>query len=409
LPQFQHLAAKITQGNIVFIKARRFVGKKFIIAMLCCLLVTGCIFSFDNDKTNEAGVIQASVTDPLNATYIIQGQKIRLIDGRSETEAIPGSATKVITSVFGKPVYGNIDGEGSTDAALILTHDPGGSGTFYYVAAALNANGSYIGTRAILLGDRVTLQNISVRNGLIIADYADHRLGEPMTASPSVKKSKYLVLEHNVLKETPPLTKGEEVLEGWVTIGHEVRSFVPCSQARELWLPGNSPVLNEVMTAYRKALPGSLPYTPLFMTLVGKTAGPVSDGFGVDYEASFFTTQLVKVFPKGNCKGDLIYVDSPLPGSHVSSPLKIRGYARGKWFFERDFPVILVDANGEFIAQGYATAKTAWMTKMFVPFESVIKFKPPGSGSKGTLVLKKDNPTDRQKFDNALEIPVFFK
>jgi hypothetical protein len=102
-------------------------------------------------------------------------------------------------------------------------------------------------------------------------------------------------------------------------------------------------------------------------------------------------------------------VDSPLPSSRVSSPLKIRGYARGKWFFEGDFPVILADANGELIAQGYATAKTAWMTKMFVPFESVIKFKPPGSGSKGTLVLKKDNPTDRQKFDNALEIPVFFK
>lgn len=377
--------------------------------MLCCLLVTGCIFSFDNDKTNEAGVMPASVSDPLNTTYIIEGQKIRLIDGRSETKAAPDSATKVITSVFGKPVYGNIDGEGNPDAALILAHDPGGSGTFYYVAAALNVNGGYLGTRAILLGDRVALQNVSVRNGVIVVNYADYRLGEPMTTSPSVVKSKYLVLERNVLKETPLLTKGEEVLDGWVTIGHEVRSFVPCSQTRELWLQGNSPSLNEIMTAYRKALPGSLPYTPLFMTLAGKTAEPVSEGFGADYEASFFTTQLFQVFPKGNCKGDLIYVDSPLPGSRVSSPLRILGYARGKWFFEGNFPVVLADANGEFIAQGYATAKNAWMTEMFVPFESVIKFKPPDSGSKGTLVLKKDNPSGRQKLDNSLVIPVFFK
>jgi hypothetical protein len=49
------------------------------------------------------------------------------------------------------------------------------------------------------------------------------------------------------------------------------------------------------------------------------------------------------------------------------------------------------------------------MTEMFVPFESEIKFKPPRSGSKGTLILKKDNPTGQQKFDNALEIPIIFK
>ncbi len=377
--------------------------------MFACLFIIGCIISLGSAKTDDAGIVYAPATDPLNATYIVEGQKIRLIDGRSETESAPGSAIKVITSVFGKPVYGNIDGESDADAALILTYNPGGSGTFYYVAAALNVNGFYLGTRAILLGDRVAPQNVIVSNGVIVANYADRRRDEPMAASPSVGKSKYLVLERNVLKNKAPLTEGEEVLDGWVTIGHEVRSFVPCSQARALWLPGNSPALNEVVAAYRKALPGPMPYTPLFMTLSGKIAAPISDGFGADYEASFFTTQLVRVFPQGNCKSDLIYVDSPLPGSRVASPLRIRGHARGKWFFEGDFPVILSDANGKFIAQGYATAKNGWMTEMLVPFESVIKFKPPGSGSKGTLVLKKDNPTGRPEFDDALEIQVFFK
>jgi hypothetical protein len=382
---------------------------KLLVGMFACLFIIGCIISLGSAKTDDAGIVHAPATDPLNATYIVEGQKIRLIDGRSETESAPGSAIKVITSVFGKPVYGNIDGGSGADAALILTYNPGGSGTFYYVAAALNVNGFYLGTRAILLGDRVAPQNVSVSNGVIVANYADRRRDEPMAASPSVGKSKYLVLERNVLKNKAPLTEGEEVLDGWVTIGHEVRSLVPCSQARALWLPGNSPALNEVVAAYRKALPGPMPYTPLFMTLSGKIAAPISDGFGADYEASFFTTQLVRVFPQGNCKSDLIYVDSPLPGSRVASPLRIRGHARGKWFFEGDFPVILSDANGKFIAQGYATAKNGWMTEMLVPFESVIKFKPPGSGSKGTLVLKKDNPTGRPEFDDALEIQVFFK
>jgi hypothetical protein len=43
------------------------------------------------------------------------------------------------------------------------------------------------------------------------------------------------------------------------------------------------------------------------MTLAGKTTGPTSDGFGKEYEASFFAARLVQVFPQGNCKSDLIY------------------------------------------------------------------------------------------------------
>jgi hypothetical protein len=163
------------------------------------------------------------------------------------------------------------------------------------------------------------------------------------------------------------------------------------------------------MTAYRKALPAPVPYTPLFMTLAGKTTKPPADGFGADYDASFSATQLVHVFPQGNCKSDLIYIYSPLPGSRVTSPLIIRGYARGNWFFEGDFPVVLKDANGTFIVHGYATAKSPWMTEMFVPFESVMNFKSPAFGSKGALVLQKDNPTGKPEFDNALEIPVLIK
>lgn len=378
------------------------------IAMLACLLFIGCVISFGGAKTHEAKIVPATASDPLNAIYIVEGQEIRLVEGRSEIESAPGSASKVITSVFGKPVYGNIDGEGDADAALILTYDPGGSGTFYYVAVALNANGFYLGTRAILLGDRVVPQNISVRNGVIVVNYANRAIGEPMATPPSVATSKYLVLERNVLKEIPSPTEGEAVIDGWVIIGHEVRSFLPCSQERELWLPGNSPALNEVMATYRKALPGRIPYTPLFMTLAGKTTGFTPEGFGAEYEASFFASQQVHVFPQGNCKSDLIYVESPLPGSRIESPLSIWGHARGKWFFEGDFPIALVDANGEYIAQGYATAKSGWMTEMFVPFESVIKFKTARSGSKGTLILKKDNPTELPEFDDALKIPVFF-
>jgi hypothetical protein len=377
--------------------------------MFACLFVLDCVIALGGAWMDNASVVDAAATDPLNATYIVEGQPIRLINGRCKTTYAPGSATEAITSVFAKPVYGNIDGKGDVDAALFLTYDPGGSGTFYYAAAALEVDGFYLGTHAILLGDRVAPQNISVRNGVIVANYATRRRDESLSAAPSVGTSTYLILEGNGLKETGPFTAGEVVVEGWVTIGHEVRSFVPCSPASALWLAGNSPALNEVLSAYRKTLINPMPYTPLFVTLAGKIVKPPADGFGAGYEASFFASQLVQMFPQGNCKSDLIYVEFPLPGSRVASPLRIRGQAKGEWFFEGDFPVVLKDADGQFIAKRHATAKKGWVAESFVPFESVVEFKPPRSGSKGTLFLKKDNPTGRSEFDDALEIPVFFE
>jgi hypothetical protein len=90
-------------------------------------------------------------------------------------------------------------------------------------------------------------------------------------------------------------------------------------------------------------------------------------------------------------------------------PFESEGRLRAQWFFEGDFPVVLKDADGQFIAKRHATAKKGWVAESFVPFESVVEFKPPRSGSKGTLFLKKDNPTGRSEFDDALEIPVFFE
>lgn len=106
-------------------------------------------------------------------------------------------------------------------------------------------------------------------------------------------------------------------------------------------------------------------------------------------------------------KPRLIRLDSPHPGDLITSPLMIRGEARGNWFFEASFPVILTNWDGLIIAQGTATAKGDWMTENFVPFEAVLKFDVQQSYSnRGSLILKKDNPSGLPANDDALEIPV---
>jgi hypothetical protein len=358
---------------------------------------------------NGAASGSTAVADPLQASYLVEGQEVHLVDGRSEVEAAPGSATKTKTSIFGKPIYGDLDGDGDEEAAILLVQDPGGSGTFYYVAAALNSNGGYGGTNAVFLGDRVSPQSMEIRNGVIFANYAERRADEPMVAAPTVAKSKYLTLKKGELVDILPLAEREQVVEGWVTIGHEVRSFSPCSGKTDLWLLGNSPALGEIMAAHRQALADRKRYAPLFMVLAGRFAARPTDGYGADYEAAFFTTQLVRMWPKGNCRSGYIVVDSPTPGAVVASPLEVRGRARGTWFFEGDFPIVLKDANGRIIVEGFVTAKDEWMTEKFVPFEGTLEFKRTTSLDRGTLIFKKDNPTGLQKHDDSVQIPLFFK
>lgn len=92
-------------------------------------------------------------------------------DGYSEEEIFSGSAVKLKTSVIDIPVSGDLDADGDPDEVLLLGQDPGGSATFYYIAAALYRKGKYHGTNGILLGDRIIFQNGVISNGTIIVSF----------------------------------------------------------------------------------------------------------------------------------------------------------------------------------------------------------------------------------------------
>src|SRR3989344_2939519 len=92
-------------------------------------------------------------------------------------------------------------------------------------------------------------------------------------------------------------------------------------------------------------------------------------------------------------KPSLIIVYSPLINSTVSSPLTVTGQAVGGWYFEATFPLKLVDANGNQVAQGFAQAQSDWMTPNFVPFTGVLQWSTQPTTATGTLILEKDNPS----------------
>ncbi len=107
--------------------------------------------------------------------------------------------------------------------------------------------------------------------------------------------------------------------------------------------------------------------------------------------------------------GEILLIEYPKKNDKISSPLVIKGYARGSWYFEASFPIVLTNWDGLIIAQGYAQAQDDWMTQSYVPFEGTLTFEKPDYGENGFLILQKDNPSGLPENDDAVEIPVLFE
>ena len=362
--------------------------------------------------TNGYGAARTHIIadHPFNATYILGEDTIRLQNGYFEATAAPDSASQIKASIISEPVYGDIDKDGDKDAVMFIVFDPGGSGTFYYVAVAIKTEGGFYGTTAVLIGDRIKPIDLTIRNRMVVVTFADRFSNQAMATKPSIDKTNYLIFNEDQLFLTPGAGAKSRVYNGWVIIGHEVRSFRPCSAGTELWLTGQSPAMETIAAEYRKKIVRSEPpYAPLLMTLIGQVIEAPDQGFGANYPGALHVYRLIGVRAERGCKNNLIVVDTPQPGDRISSPLRLTGRARGTWFFEGDFPVIIHNATNTLIAQGYCTAKGNWMTEQFVPFEGTLVFDKRDSIERGFVVLKKDNPTGNSLFDDSLPIPVLIE
>lgn len=175
---------------------------KIISLILVALAVVALTAMYKFNFTNKDIYIQnGSRLDSKDATYMIDGQPITLKDGVSEIAATPDSTAKIVTSYFGNDATGDLNGDGKDDKAFLLTHETGGSGTFYYIAVALTGDNGYQGLNAMLLGDRIAPQTTEIKEGKVIVNYADRNAGEPMTVAPSVGVSKYFQVLNNQLTE----------------------------------------------------------------------------------------------------------------------------------------------------------------------------------------------------------------
>ena len=132
--------------------------------------------------------------DPYNHAYMIDKEKVVLKNGHAR-EMIPGTTAIIITELIRRPVHVDLDGDGQEEAVVLLMQHTGGSGTFYYLAAA-SKQGII---DAAYLGDRIKTRPLEVAGDMVIVNYLDRESSQPMSSSPRIEKSVSFRLSANAL------------------------------------------------------------------------------------------------------------------------------------------------------------------------------------------------------------------
>ena len=163
----------------------------------------------------EAAVTQRLTLDQLrNAEYHLpllgdEDTAIRLVDGMGTLVYGEGATERVhVGLIDDRAAFGDLDGDGIADAAVVAYVNSGGSGTFIYLIAVLDRDGAPVQAAHALLGDRVRPQSLTIQGGEIQVEALAHGPEDPMCC-PSVIDTRAFVLRGDRLKsgmELPRLT-----------------------------------------------------------------------------------------------------------------------------------------------------------------------------------------------------------
>jgi hypothetical protein len=105
---------------------------------------------------------------------------------------------------------------------------------------------------------------------------------------------------------------------------------------------------------------------------------------------------------------DVIRVANPGQHTNVASPLTITGEARGTWYFEAVFSIILTDAKGKILARTQARAQNDWQTADLVSFLATLSFPWQPGSTTGRLIFQKNNPSGLSQNDAYAVMTVTF-
>lgn len=179
--------------------------KKFIFLVIVVLLAWGAWYYTHRTPvpvvTSKPAVItESGHIDLSNATFTFDDGPVTL-KNRTASTPIPDSEETQDTFLSDAVGYGDINNDGKEDGAAILVQSSGGSGVFVYLAAYVSGPLGYKSTNTVFIGDRVTPQTVSIKNGTVTLTYLDRKPDEALAADATVlttKQFSYSTLDNSL-------------------------------------------------------------------------------------------------------------------------------------------------------------------------------------------------------------------
>jgi hypothetical protein len=115
-----------------------------------------------------------------NGTYVLPESKetVTLVDGKYDRAE---SMENILHVTLMDPIaFGDLNGDGPEDAAIVLSENVGGTGFFMSVVAVLNQGGAPHQSASRFLDDRAQLVGLVIIGGRIVVDAVIHSFQDPM-------------------------------------------------------------------------------------------------------------------------------------------------------------------------------------------------------------------------------------
>lgn len=131
-----------------------------------------------------------------------QSASMTLVNGKFNGMVSSSTYDVALRTASSTLAYGDLNGDGAPDMAVTIDANTGGSGVFTFLLVFLNNSGQPQYVASQLLGDRITVNGVSIVNGIITVNIITQGPGEPMCCGTMPETVKYGLKGGSLLEVT---------------------------------------------------------------------------------------------------------------------------------------------------------------------------------------------------------------
>ena len=265
-------------------------------ATVASLLMAGC--SGPDTPPVETAATPADVANASYAGLAGVPDTVTLTDGKWQGEPAVEGASSVPAAYLSEHLTtsGDLNGDGRPETVAVVVTTSGGSGSFFNLVVFSDTGRGLEQVALRRLGDRPRIRSLQINDGKLAMISIEHGENEPLCC-PTQRVDREFTLADSALDVTSEHLAGPlERHWGYLTWGHETRSFRTCGSDREAW--AIDAVARESLGDLHTEF-ASEPYAPVFFDIEGRWVDTPDAAFAEDFPEALEITDVFRVEREG--------------------------------------------------------------------------------------------------------------